>query len=117
VNSSVLQTIYVSVYVQKKRQYVQAPCTDGATSTTTPRKYHYTNMPGQAFIWESGQVYYKPYTIAAGATVAVNVELDWNRPNIERNFSVTVWATKQAVKLTEKSGKPSASWYLYNPAI
>lgn len=74
-------------------------------------------MPGQAFIWHSGQTYFKPYSIAAGATITINTEFDWSRPNIEKNFAVTVWAEKQAVKLTEKSGKPSASWYLYNPAI
>lgn len=116
-NSAIAQTIYVSVYVQKKRQYVQTPCTDAAISTAVPRKYHYTNMPGSAFIWDSGQVYFKPYAIAAGATIAVNVEIDWTRPYLEKNFAVTVWAEKQAVKLTEKNLKPSASWYLYNPAI
>jgi hypothetical protein len=88
VTSTVAQTIYVSVYVHKKRQYVEAPYTDAAKSTATPYKYHYTNMPGSAFIWDSGQTYFKPYAIAAGATIAVNTELDWTRSYIEKDFAV-----------------------------
>ena len=82
-----------------------------------PYKYHYTNMPGSAFIWDSGQTYFKPYAIAAGKTIAVNTELDWTRSNIEKNFAVQVWAEKSAVTLKEKSGKVSKSWYLYNPVL
>jgi hypothetical protein len=54
-------------------------------------------MPGLAYIWDSGQIYYKPYAITAGMTITVNTELDWTRPYIEKNFAVTVWAEKQAV--------------------
>lgn len=78
--------------MHKDRQYVEAPCTGAASSNASPYRYMYTNMPGSAYIWDSGQLYYKPYSIAAGATIAVNTELDWSRPYIEKDFSVTVWA-------------------------
>ena len=64
-------------------------------------KFHYTNMPGQAFIWNNGQTYFKPYTINPSRSIAINVELDWNRPYIAKNFGVSVWATKKAVTLKE----------------
>jgi hypothetical protein len=99
--------------VQKKRQYVEAPCTSAADSTASPKKYHYTNMPGQSYIWQSGQVFYKPYLIGAGKTITINAEFDWSRQYLEKNFGVSVWAEKQAVTLQEKSGKASASWYLF----
>ena len=119
--SAVAQTVYPAVYVQKKRQYVEAPCTDAAISTTTPRKYHYTSGPSQAYIWDSGQAYYKPIAMTAGQTIKIVTELDWTRPNIEKNFGVQVWGTKAAVTIKEAttttSSKPSASWYLYNPVL
>ena len=113
--SAVSQNIYVSVYLHKRRQYVEAPCTDAAISTSTPIKRHYTSMPNSTYIWSQGSLYHKPYAIAAGKTITVYTELDWTRSNIEKSFSVQVWADQQAVTLNEKSGKASTSWHLYNP--
>jgi len=38
-----------------------------------------------------GYVTFNPYKIAAGESVIVDTEHDWNRPNMEPSFSVTVW--------------------------
>lgn len=72
-------------------------------------------MPGSAWVWNSGQIYFKPYAIQQGKTIQVITELDWNRPYIEKNFAVQVWGEKAKVTLKEKNGKVSKSWYLYNP--
>ena len=74
-------------------------------------------MPNSAWVWDHSFISHKPYAIGAGKTIYVYTELDWTRSNIEKNFSVQVWADKQAVTLKEKSGKASASWYLYNPVL
>ena len=115
--SAVSQNIYVSVYLHKKRQYVEAPCTDCVTSTSSPVKKHYTSMPNSTWVWNQGSLHHKPYAIGAAKTITVYTELDWTRSNIEKSFSVQVWAEKQAVTLKEKSAKASASWYLYNPVL
>jgi hypothetical protein len=72
-------------------------------------------MPGQAFIWDHGPTYFKPYAITAGKTISVVTEIDWTRPNIEKNFSVSIWSTLQKVTIKQSQGKASKSWYVYKP--
>lgn len=88
--SPITQIIYVSAYVQKARQYVDPACSTAYTSSTiTPRKYHYTSLSGiAAWIWDHGPVHYKPVSIAAGQTLTLVTEIDWNRIGMEKNFGV-----------------------------
>ena len=57
--------------------------------------------------------------VAAGSKTLVTVELDWNRPNMQKDFSISVWATgTTAVTIRETSiGKASAKHWLYGDAF
>jgi hypothetical protein len=57
--------------------------------------------------------------VAAGSKTLVTVELDWNRPNMQKDFSISVWATgNTAVTIRETSiGKSSAKHWLYGDAV
>lgn len=55
--------------------------------------------------------------MTAGQTITVITELDWNRPNIRNDFSVSIWGTSAAVTIKERSGKVSAKNWLYGDAV
>lgn len=44
-------------------------------------------------------------------------ELDWNRPYIRNDFSVSIWGTSAAVTIKESSGTASAKNWLYGDAV
>jgi hypothetical protein len=57
-------------------------------------KYHlakFNNENNLFGYYDKGYVFFKPYNIAAGASVTVETEIDWNRPQMEPSFSVTAW--------------------------
>ena len=110
ITSSVSQTIYVIPAVHNKRQYVEAPCTDAANSTT---RYHYTAAPWETRIWREGYTYYAPYNIAAGATVQITMELDVTRPNFAQDFAISVWGSVNKPTIAESTGLASKNYYQY----
>lgn len=77
ITSSVAQTIYVVPAVHNERQYVEAPCTEGANG---PSKYHVATAPWTSRIWDEGYTYFAPYTMTAGQTLSISMELDVTRP-------------------------------------
>ena len=42
---------------------------------------------------------FDPYQIAAGESVTLEIEFDWTRKDISKDFSVVVWATKQEAEI------------------
>ena len=56
--------------------------------------------------------------VNTGSKTLVTVEIDWNRPNMRKDFAISVWATSTAVTIREVStSKVSAKHWLYGDAV
>lgn len=52
--------------------------------------------------------------MTVGQTIIVVTEIDFTSPYIQKDLSITAWATSDAITIKEATGLPSASYYLAN---
>ena len=101
-----------------RRQYVEAPCTDAYTTTAPRHVAVFWDAKGGTYTsywaaYDGGMKTFKPYEIEAGGTVNIETEINWNRPNIDKSFSVTVWGEVEAVTIKHNDGIPSDHRYVF----
>lgn len=115
--SDVAQTIYVSTNLNFERPYIEEPCTAAASSSL----YNYTKLCGlsacKSYIWKTGSLDFAPFKIAAGETVTLYAEIDWNAPNMNKSFSVTAWGEQAKVNIRHSKGSQSAHYYVAGPQM
>lgn len=104
------------MHLHQRRQYIGDECRKATTDSVT---YHYTAIEGRcgyAWIWDIGYINQPPIYVAAGETLTVIMEIDWMRPNIEKDFSITAWGESGPVTITEQGTfKESAHYYNWDP--
>ena len=57
--------------------------------------------------WEAGDIWFPKMYVNAGEEVIIEVELNWNRPGITKDWSVTAWGESGPVAVLHNDGIPS----------
>jgi hypothetical protein len=57
--------------------------------------------------WYDGNYQLNPFTMLAGETISVTVELDFSDPKAIRDWSVTAWGDKGAITVRHEDGLAS----------
>ena len=57
--------------------------------------------------WEAGDIWFPRMYVSAGEKVQIEVELNWNRPGITKDWSVTSWGESGHVTVLHDDGIPS----------
>ena len=67
----------------------------------------FNNKLKSATSWEAGDMWFPKMFMKRGETAEFEVELNWNRPGITKDWSVTAWGESGSVQVTHSDGIPS----------
>ena len=67
----------------------------------------FNNKLKTASSWEAGDMWFPKMYMKRGETAEFEVELNWNRPGITKDWSVTAWGESGFVSVTHSDGIPS----------
>jgi len=122
VTSEVGQTIWIGAHTYRYYSYADGdqcpshtddPLLNKLGKTKAPRDSRmnmiFNNKAKSATAWQAGDVWLPPMVVFAGEQVTIEVELNWNRPGITKDWSVTVWGEDGVVAVTHDGGIPSDS--------
>ena len=59
--------------------------------------------------WEAGDIWFPRMYVNAGEKFEVEIELNWDRPGVTKDWSVTAWGEEGTVTVLHNDGIPSAN--------
>lgn len=107
--SRVSQKVYIAVSVHPMRSYTDFECSG---AYTTVKAAHSAKVENRSNIetFDSGTKQFQPISVEAGELLTITTEFDWTRPDITKDFSVTIWSDQDPVILVHNHGLTSRTW-------
>lgn len=97
------QTVYVSGNTWEFRGYPDA-CKDGAVRTNDGKKHILAVEGFEDVKFNSGTEMFEPFTMNAGDSLNMYIEMDFTRKDMAHDVSVVVWGEKGEISLEHKGG-------------
>ena len=108
------QLVYLSAHLHPKRSYVEHHCKRQCVSCSTVNILQ-VSVNKRTYHFKEGARWLEPFSVSAGSTFEVHLELDFQSAEITKDFSIVMWADKAATTITHNEGYESDHYPHYEP--